>query len=104
MIAEYVTGTELIQTLKVIFPMILFSMFVSLLVVYSWIMKFVLSAIDFIDDMRERKDMHSAHVRVYYKANFRLSSRGYVCIAAIFTLFCFAAYMFYVVLKSPQMM
>lgn len=96
MIAEYVTGTELIQTLKVIFPMILFSMFVSLLVVYSWIMKFVLSA---IDDRLEWKAQHSAHVRVYYQANFRPSPRAYIFIVIAFTLFCFAAYMFYTTAK-----
>lgn len=99
MIAEYVTGTELIQTLKVIFPMILFSMFVSLLVVYSFIMKFVLSAIDFIDDMRERNAKHNSHVRIYYQANFQPSSKLYISIVVIFTLFCLSAYMFYTTAK-----
>lgn len=96
---EYVTTADALKAFELTFQMLLFCMAVSLLVVYSWIMKFVLSAIDFIDDMRERKAMHSAHVRVYYQANFRPSSRGYVCIAVIFTLFCASIYMFYTTAK-----
>lgn len=101
---EYATTAEVLKAFELTLQMVLFCMVVSLLVVYSWIMKFVLSAIDFIDDMRERKAQHNSHVRVYYRANFQPSPKLYICMAVIFVLFCFATYMSYVAFKSPQMM
>ena len=96
---EYVTTADALKAFELTFQMLLFCMVVSLLVVYSLIMKFVLSAIDFIDDRRERKAMHSAHVRVYYQANFQPSSKLYIFIVVIFTLFCLSVYMFYTTAK-----
>lgn len=101
---EYATVAEVLKAFEFTLQMVLFCMVVSLLVVYSWIMKFVLSAIDFIDDMRERKAQHSAHVRVYYQANFRPSPKLYISMVVIFTLFCLSFYMFFMAFKSPQMM
>lgn len=96
---EYATTAEVLKAFEFTLQMVLFCMVVSLLVVYSWIMKFVLLAIDFIDDMRERKAQHNSHVRVYYKANFQPSPKLYISMVVIFTLFCFSAYMFYTTVK-----
>ena len=97
---EYVTTADALKAFELTFQMLLFCMAVSLLVVYSWIMKFAFSAIDFIDDLRERKAQHNSHVRVYYQANFRPSTKLYISMVVIFTLFCASGYMFYTTAKA----
>lgn len=97
---EYATVSEVSTAFELILPMILFSLVVSILVIYKWIISFVLNLLDFIEYRRERKAKHDGHVRVYYKAKLRSSPKIYIYMALIFTIFGFALYMVIMTFES----
>lgn len=97
---EYATVSEVLKAFELILPMILFSLVVSILVVYKWIISFALNLLDFIEDMRERNAKHDAHVRVYYKSKLLSSPKIYICMTVIFTIFVFTLYMVIITFKS----
>lgn len=97
---EYATVSQVLKAFELILPMILFSLFVSILVVYKWIISFSLNLFDFIDDRRQRKVKHDGHVRVYYKVKLRLSPKLYILMALILTILVFTLYMVIMTFKS----